>query len=73
MSLREKMELVLDSYAAIKEEVRRKDPHLYERWKAGGFLVDGDIITNYPNLEQVVDEMESAEELGPEEDEQIEE
>ncbi len=72
MSLRAKMELVLDSYAAIKEEVRRKDSYLYERWKAGGFLVDGDILSDYPNLEQVVDEMESTEELESEEDEQIE-
>jgi hypothetical protein len=69
------MEMILDGYADIKEAVRRKDSYLYERWKAGGFLVDGGILSDYPNLEQVVEQMESAEELesDEDEDEQIEE
>jgi len=72
MSLRAKMEMVLDGFADIKEAVRRKDSFLYERWKAGGFLVDGDILSMYPNLEEVVQEMESKEEEELE-DEQTEE
>lgn len=37
-------------YNDIKNEIRRKDKYLYERWKAGGFLIDEDIISGYPNL-----------------------
>lgn len=42
------------TYNEIKKEVRRRDPREYERWKAGGFLIDGDIISMYPDLGAVV-------------------
>lgn len=54
----------MDLYNELKQEVRRKAPYLYERWKAGGFLVDADIMSMYPHLGRVVDEL-----VGPEDDE----
>lgn len=53
----EKLEQLLDLYAEIKREVKKKDPYLYERWKAGGFLVDDDIYSNYPNIQEVVESL----------------
>lgn len=53
---------LMDLYHSIKQEVQRKDHHLYARWKAGGFLIDNDIISMYPNLEQVVESLASQEE-----------
>lgn len=47
-----------NSFERIKRFVRKSDSFLYERWKAGGFLVDQDIISNYPNLNQVIDELD---------------
>lgn len=50
-------------YEELKRDIRRADPHLYERWKAGGFLVDSDIVSMYPHMGEVV------ESLGGDEDE----
>jgi hypothetical protein len=41
-------------YLKIKEEVRYKNPQFYERWKAGGFLIDEDIMCMYPCLSKVM-------------------
>ena len=51
--LDERISTFLQDYAILKEEVRRADSRLYEQWKAGGFLVDSDIMSMYPNLEEV--------------------
>lgn len=66
-TLSEKFEKLLELYEEIKRDVRFRDKYLYEQWKAGGFLVDSDIISMYPNLEKVV------EQLGDEKDEEEEE
>ena len=50
-------------YNDIKNEIRRKDKYLYERWKAGGFLIDEDIISGYPNLSKC---LETLQEIEPE-------
>lgn len=50
-------EELMDRYQEIKREVRQRDPHLFERWKAGGFLVDEDIISSYPHLGTVVESL----------------
>lgn len=42
-------------YGDIKNEVRRLDKYLFERWKAGGFLIDEDIISGYPNLSKCLE------------------
>ena len=61
--LREDLDELLSLYNQMKREIRRENPHLYERWKAGGFIVDSDIMSMYPNLEQVVEQLEPEEEV----------
>lgn len=39
----------------LKRFVRLKNESLYERWKAGGFLVDNNIVSMYPNAEEVLE------------------
>lgn len=43
---------MMDLYNDIKRDVRRKNPRFYERWKAGGFIIDEDIVSMYPYLGQ---------------------
>jgi hypothetical protein len=53
-------ELVDDVYGAwdqIKREIRQLDPHLYEQWRAGGFLVDEDVMSMYPSLSTVIEKL----------------
>lgn len=49
-------------YDQLKAHVCRTDKHLYERWKAGGFLVDCDVVSMYPNLAEVLQEISPNEE-----------
>lgn len=49
---------VINGLEEIKREVRRRNEHLYERWKAGGFMVDSGFVSMYPTLEEVVEEIE---------------
>ena len=56
-----------ERFGRIKNEVRRRDPALYERWKAGGFLVDDDIYSMYPNVTEVVDQLLGSDEKEEEE------
>lgn len=53
--MEEKLEQLMDLYNELKEEIRRKNPYEYERWKAGGFLVDSDPMSMYPHISQVVE------------------
>jgi hypothetical protein len=53
---RDKFENFLADYQEIKRQIRMEDPTLYERWKAGGFLVDNDIICMYPCLEGMLED-----------------
>lgn len=52
-------------YNDVKNEVRRKDKRFFERWKAGGFIIDEDILSMYPCLSVFVDEEE------PDKDEEV--
>lgn len=54
-----------DAYDDFKHLVKQEDNHLFERWKAGGFLVDNDIISMYPNAEEVYQSLHD-----PEDDEE---
>lgn len=47
----------MTQYDTLKRHIRGKNPHLYERWKAGGFLVDSSIVSMYPSLEEVMEEI----------------
>ena len=55
--LKEAFEEMMDNYNIIKHEIRVSNPQLYEQWKAGGFLVDEDIMSMYPNITEVMEEM----------------
>jgi hypothetical protein len=55
MELQKQCDELYCLYNDIKNEVRRLNPHLFEKWKAGGFLIDTDIMSMYPHLESVVE------------------
>jgi hypothetical protein len=59
-------------YEQLKREVRERDHTLYERWKAGGFLVDSDILSMYPNIEEIAETLGWMEEDYNYEDEEEE-
>ena len=63
---------LMSIYHDIKREVRRRDKHLYERWKAGGFLVDDDILSMYPDLGKVVEQLGDEDDEDDEDDETAE-
>ena len=60
-NLQEKINELLDLYQEIKREIRVTDKHLYEQWKAGGFLVDDDIMSMYPSLPKIAEILEEKE------------
>ena len=68
----EHLDNLLIAYDELKQEVRRQDKNLYERWKAGGFIIDSDIVSGYPNIEDIVGILNAAEE-GTDCDEEDEE
>jgi hypothetical protein len=71
MNIRQRFEELLEIYEELKREVKHRDPHEFERWKAGGFLVDDNIMSMYPHLGQVVDKLDvedEDEELDDEEE-----
>ena len=41
-------------YEDIKREVKTNHKDFYQRWKAGGYLIDTDIISSYPPLEKLL-------------------
>lgn len=72
--LRDDFYKLMELYDAIKRTVKETNRHLYERWRAGGFIVDGDILSMYPSLEKVIEELEEeCEEEECEEEEEFEE
>ena len=69
--LEQNLEDLMSLYCDIKHEVKMRNPLLYERWKAGGFLVDDDIYSMYPSLSKVVELL--AEEAQEDEDNSVNE
>ena len=63
--MKEDFEQMMEFYNSLKQQIRKADPHLYERWKAGGFLVDHDIVSMYPDMGQVVETLVEVEEEEP--------
>lgn len=55
MSVREMHNDLMENYESLKREIRRRDINQYERWKAGGYLIDENIVSMYPNLSEVVE------------------
>ena len=64
MSLTQKLGELNDLFQEIKDEVKERDKRLYEEWKAGGFIVDTNVMSMYPNIEDVVEQL-GDEESGP--------
>lgn len=61
----------MHKFNTIKNEIRRDFPGLYERWKAGGFLVDEDIISMYPNMQNIYEYVELEEQLEEDEEDEV--
>lgn len=55
MTLQEKADKILELLEEVKREVKQKDAHLFEQWKAGGFIIDPDIMSMYPDLTKVAE------------------
>lgn len=36
------------AFENFKRVLKRNDPSTYERWKAGGFLIDDNVVSMYP-------------------------
>jgi hypothetical protein len=67
-----KLDEFLCLYEEIKREIRSRNKHLYEQWKAGGFLIDSDILSMYPHIQKVVEQLEEDNEDEEDEDEEEE-
>lgn len=59
MSFEQIADVLAVGLEAIKSRVKKVDNYLYERWKAGGFLVDDAVVSMYPTISEVVEELES--------------
>jgi hypothetical protein len=59
MLMKNKYKKLMEIYSELKREIQVKNQSLYEQWKAGGFLIDSDIVSMYPNLEEVIEKIES--------------
>jgi hypothetical protein len=57
-TMQKRFEEMMELYNELKQEIRHKDKHLYERWKAGGFIVDEDIVSMYPHMGEVVESLD---------------
>lgn len=55
--LNEAYEQLSEAFETFRQLVRRTDERIYERWKAGGFIVSEDIISMYPNITEVYDSL----------------
>lgn len=56
-------------YGKLKHLVKTENRRLYEQWKAGGFIIDPDILSMYPCLEEVIEKITEDTEEEEEEDE----
>ena len=55
--LEQQIDELYSLYQGIKNEIRHLDKYLYERWKAGGYIIDEDIMSMYPNLSQCCEKL----------------
>jgi hypothetical protein len=56
--VQEKLDRMMDLFDEIKEIVRRRNTKLFNRWKAGGFIVCDDVHSTYPSIRDVVADLE---------------
>jgi hypothetical protein len=60
--LREIEEGLYGNLEKLKNLLKAKNKHLYERWKAGGFIVDTNIVSMYPNAQDVIEQLQDEDE-----------
>ena len=60
--LREIEEGLYGNLEKLKNLLKDKNRHLYERWKAGGFIVDTNIVSMYPNAQDVIEQLQDEDE-----------
>jgi len=61
------------AFNEVKSSLRTANPTLYERWKAGGFLIDDDIVSMFPTISELREDIENQEVTEEDEDEEDEE
>jgi len=68
MSPEEKIAKIMDLFNEVKIEIRNANESFYERWKAGGFLVDPNVHSMYPSLSDAAhffeDDLDSLDDEG---------
>lgn len=57
MSLTKNLQDMLALFDEIKQEVKQRNRKLYDQWGAGGFNINADIVSMYPNVEEVVEKL----------------
>lgn len=55
--IQEMYEVLMENYENLKREIRRRDKNLYDQWAAGGFIIDTNILSMYPSLDEVIDRL----------------
>lgn len=53
--VRDLFEDFMRDYKALKDFIKQSAPQEYERWKAGGFLVDDNTVSMYPAIGRAFD------------------
>ena len=67
--LKELYEELMGIYVDLKRDVRIKNHLFYERWKAGGFRIDEDVLdVVYPNLGEMPELADDYEEEDDDDD-----
>jgi hypothetical protein len=64
----EEADTVLESMERIKAWLRVERPQVYERWKAGDFIVDADVINMYLSLHDISQQLMDERDANQEED-----
>ena len=62
MSIYSKYDEMICLFEELKSFIKKNDPHNYERWKAGGYLINDDIASMYPHLGELVEQYEDEDE-----------
>jgi hypothetical protein len=65
--LLEMYEEMMYRYDEMKRVIKSHSPD-YERWKAGGFIIDPDIVSMYPTMLQAIESLEVVVENEDDED-----
>lgn len=53
--LADTLEQMYEAYETLRQELQRKNPRLYERWKSGGYLVSDNVVSHYPTMREAIE------------------